>query len=125
MIKAVVNGLLKLESPLLISSGENLQSDQDFVLDSQGRPFIPGTSLTGSLRNEVCKYFRANLIFNKDELEDILALFWGREEILLQKDINNRNQSSVIISNCYLENVSEIPIPIRDGIKIDNRIGIA
>ena len=77
MIKAVVKGILKLESPLLVSSGRDLYSDKDFVLDSSARPFIPGTSLAGALRSFSEKYFKDNSNLEKENLD----LFWGTREV--------------------------------------------
>lgn len=41
------------ESPLSIGSGANVNTDNDVILDGTGKPFIPGTSLTGILRNYI------------------------------------------------------------------------
>lgn len=40
----------KLSSPLCISNGEGILTDQDVIRDHDGNPFIPGSSLTGAMR---------------------------------------------------------------------------
>ncbi len=42
---------LYLQSPLALSNGENENTDSDVLLGSDGRPFIPATSLAGVLRS--------------------------------------------------------------------------
>lgn len=57
---------ITLMSPLSISSGSDANTDKDVILDSEGNPFIPATSLTGILRSYVNEnYGRAitNTIF--------------------------------------------------------------
>ena len=54
--KIVLKGTLQLDSPLLIGSGtetENRKNEADIHIlrDKKERPFIPGTSLAGVLRN--------------------------------------------------------------------------
>lgn len=40
-------------SPLSIGSGESVVTDQDILLDSCGRPYIPGTALAGVYRSQL------------------------------------------------------------------------
>ena len=53
--KIIITGMLMLDSPLLIGQGghtaEASQADIQVLRDGEGRPFIPGTSLAGVLRD--------------------------------------------------------------------------
>ena len=46
---------LSLRSPLSIGSGKDENTDKDVIVDGSGTPFIPASSLTGVLRNYICK----------------------------------------------------------------------
>lgn len=45
----------RLQSPLLIGSGEDCHTDYDLLLTPSGEPFIPGSSLAGALRSYLVK----------------------------------------------------------------------
>jgi len=48
--RILVEGELVLESPLIIGTGGGTESDNDILRDGQGRPYIPGTSWAGAVR---------------------------------------------------------------------------
>jgi len=60
---------IKLVSPLSIGSGEDRYTDHDVIVDSCGKPFIPGTAIAGVLRSNI---ENADIIFGyiKTEKED-------------------------------------------------------
>jgi len=126
----IVKGELKLESPLIIGGGETKGADTDIVVvkDEQGRPYIPGSSLTGSLRS----YFYNKALWedsvNESERKNIY--FWGgsyftKDYTKKQSDelIHFNVKSAVSISDALLID-SKAPILVRDGIKIDSTRGI-
>ena len=45
-------GVLKAQSPFMIGSGVDMNTDSDVILDPAGFPFIPGTTLAG-----VCRHY--------------------------------------------------------------------
>ena len=47
---------IKLKSPLAIGSGKNENTDKDVAVDSTGKPFIPASSLAGTLRSYVAAH---------------------------------------------------------------------
>ena len=104
--KIVLKGIVTLVSPALIGSGNNERSDCDVILDSEGKPFIPATSLIGVLQHNI----------KPSKREEELKKFWGYTEG------TDSFQSCVLCSDLYLQN--EAQIIIRDGIKIDNRNGM-
>lgn len=109
--KILVQGKLKLESPLIIGDGKN----GDFVdimiqKDHEGKPFIPATSLVGVLRS----YFRDNAMVDYRTFEP----FWGAE-----KARESAQQSALAVSD--LKTFMDTFIRVRDGVKIDSRLGIA
>lgn len=110
--KIVVEGTIKTESPLLIGTGENDGVIDTMILkDKQARPFIPGTSLAGVLRE--CLYSAEP----DDELADRL---FGK--IARNRQLNDRSyQSAIIVEDIILRNAKTI---IRDGVGIDNFTGV-
>ena len=51
--KFLLEGKIKLCSPAIIGSGVDELTDLDILLDGEGRPFIPASSLVGVLRHIV------------------------------------------------------------------------
>ena len=110
--KIVFKGTLQLDSPLVISSGteaENRKNEADIQIlkDKLERPFIPGTSLAGVLRDWLSRQDAG--------LTDCLFGF-------VDKKVNNREevQSAVAISDVILE---DTVITVRDGVSIDTYTG--
>lgn len=48
-----IRGRLHMDSPLVIGSGEDENTNIDLIRDGDGEPFIPGTSLAGCLRHHL------------------------------------------------------------------------
>jgi len=126
----IVKGELKLESPLIIGGGETKGADTDIVVvkDEQGRPYIPGSSLTGSLRS----YFYTKALWENsvNESEHKNIYFWGGS--YFTKDCTKKQsdelicfnvKSAISISDALLID-PKVLILVRDGIKIDSTRGI-
>lgn len=98
-----MQGTCKAESALKIASGASEESDSDVLLNSEGLPYIPGTSLAGALYAALVE---------KSNLDNIkLYSFWGRD---------NSRESHLDIAHCNL--VSEkVIIEFRDGIAINQQ----
>lgn len=101
--KYLLQGTCKAESALKIASGASEESDSDVLLNSEGLPYIPGTSLAGALYAALVE---------KSNLDNIkLYSFWGRD---------NSRESHLDIAHCNL--VSEkVIIEFRDGIAINQQ----
>lgn len=134
--KTIVKGKLKLLSPLLLGSGNDDLADIEVMRDSNGSPFIPGTSLAGVLKH----YFEDNF---QDQLYYDSECFWGihrkktgngkKEEsyqsafICHDRDCRYRRlcsyckesyQSAFICYDLFSKGAS---VRVRDGVKIDPR----
>lgn len=137
--KTIVKGKLKLLSPLLLGSGNNDLADIEVIKDSNGVPFIPGTSLAGVLKHYFEDNFQEQLCYDSE-------CFWGihrkktgngRKEEYYQSTLicNNRNcpyrrlciycqdsfQSAFICYDLFPLSPKNASVRIRDGVKIDPR----
>lgn len=102
----ILKGSIKIFSPVLIGSGKDEKTDIDLILDGQGQPFIPATSLAGVLRHLCNKYF------NSDEIEKLWGFTRGndaRQSLLLFSDLPGKN----------------LKLGKRTGVKISNVTGTA
>lgn len=102
--KIVIQGDLILNSPLLIGDGAGETSDNfkdiHVIKNSEDKPFIPGTSLCGVLRE-----------YMRDTNFDMVQKIFGDAD---------KMQSSIQIEDIKLENFK---ITSRDGVKIDGFTG--
>lgn len=89
---------LELISPLNIGNGESIETDSDVLKASDGRCFIPGTSLAGALRNYLGDM--------KNE-ESIYGFSQG----------DAGRMSSVFISDLYW-NDEDVKLSVRDNVKL-------
>jgi CRISPR/Cas system CSM-associated protein Csm3 (group 7 of RAMP superfamily) len=105
----VLKGTIELQSPMLIGSGENENSDIDVLVDSERNPFIPATSFVGVLKNYLSPV--------EDIEKNNFKLFWGYSEG------ENTMQSILSCSDLQLSNLTEIVV--REGVEIDMEKGIA
>lgn len=112
--KIILQGELECLSPLHIGCGSDERSDLDVLLDEQGNPFIPATSLIGVLRH-LTKEITPKKDFKK---------FWGYtpdEEDERKKDPGQ--QSTIRCSDLLCQSLASKPV-IRDGIKIEEITGM-
>ena len=113
--KIVLQGSIELLSPSCIGSGKKDYTEIDVLLDGDGRPFIPATSLVGVLNHYI----------KLDGHDDDLKRFWGfisRKGEEISED-EKEQQSSLCCSDLYCFG-GDPKIAVRDGIKIDNKNGI-
>ena len=106
--KIVITGKMILKSPLLIGSGiDDNSNDKDIhvLKNENGKPFIPGTSLCGVLREYMSdtNHKMVNYIFGSDDTNKKDSL-----------------QSSIQFEDILLE---DYKIVFRDGVKIDDFTG--
>lgn len=110
--KVLLNGTLELCSPLLIGSGSQRagsDTDTQVLLDKNGHPFIPGTSVAGVLRAAMPPENNTN------------ALFGGKIKLSgFPKGIDV--QSAVNIDDVELPDAQRT---LRDGVAIDDTRGVA
>ncbi len=116
--KVVFSGIISNRSPLLIGGGGDEYTNSDILKDKDDKPFIPGTSIAGILRHHLCEHyheFRNNDADNRES--DLLKDYFG------YADSDKGNVSKIIFDDLTL--VDGADIRIRDGIRIDSKIGIA
>ncbi len=104
----VLKGTIELQSPMLIGSGDNENSDIDVLLDVTGKPFIPATSFVGVLKS----HLKSIELTKKDDCDR----FWGYSVG------ENSRQSNLNCSD--LLPVNDHKITIRDGIEINRLNGM-
>ena len=111
--KIVLRGQIKCLSPVHIGSGRDKNTDMDIIRDAEGKPFIPATSFVGILRHALL-----GEVFNGKQ-DDDFKNFWGYTED------DKGQQSALLCSNITPAGNSEMKVITRDGIRIENRTGIA
>ncbi len=114
MMKVYYQLTMHQQSPLRISNSGSEKTDLDLMKDSRGFPFIPGTSLTGVLRE------LAEKTFADDRYKQLLLSLFGSEK---RSDYEKGfSESHVIISDATLPSdtsASKIFLGVRDGIGVD------
>jgi len=104
--KLILEGKIRLISPAIMGCGRDENTDMDIIRDIDGKPFIPATSFIGVLRHSI----KPNGV-NNDEIDK----FWGSKNTDMQSQIFCRD----------LTILDSFEISIRDGVKINNKRGIA
>ena len=84
-------------TPIAVGSGKSEYTDSDVLVDSEGRPFIPGTTIAG-----VCRHYL------EDQGENVSDLFGS--------DRNENSDSKIIFYEAFPK--SETVIGQRDGVAI-------
>lgn len=97
---------LILKSPLSIASGNDDIADSTCLRDYDGRPFIPGSSLAGALRD---------FALADSCLRDDVPLLFGYTD---HSSSTQSSQSRLFISDCQSE--LELHSQIRDMVKLDH-----
>ena len=126
--RLVLTGTLKLCSPLMIGTGQNNHSDNDVLLDKEGSPYIPATSIAGVLSHKIGvkkingtntnrKFLELNSIKESD-----LDSFWGTARQTEDGESKGK-QSDIIISDAILVSEKNNPM-IRDQIRMNPALGI-
>lgn len=104
--KIIINVPVHTLSPLRIASGmDDGLVDILILKNKQGKPFIPGTSIAGVLRNEIAA------LYNDDVAEKVFGNI----------DDEAGNQSMINISDVILSNAV---LNHRDGVAIDTFTGV-
>lgn len=105
----IIQGTIRLTSPLMIGGGETLGVDMAVIKNSNGKPYIPATSMAGVLKH----FFYEELnISNRNEQYNC---FWGFSEK------NNSMQSAFQIED--LPAINKTNVVLRDGIQISHATG--
>lgn len=112
--KIVLQGTIELLSPALIGSGRGDHTDVDVLLDRDGKPFIPATSLVGVLKHFI-------QLDTADENNQ--KRFWGFTSEEKISDKEKEKPSDLCCSDLTFLDGNDKPI-VRDGIRVNNKNGI-
>lgn len=93
---------VELASPVSISKGDGTLTDSDVLVNGDGMPFIPGSSLVGAMRDYIGKVKSEDCIF-------------GYEDMEYQKG----RMSSLYVSDLYFDTATSVVI--RDGVSLDDK----
>ncbi|MGM0711928.1 RAMP superfamily CRISPR-associated protein [Brevibacillus parabrevis] len=93
-----------LASPLLAGSGKDIVTDFDVIVDSAGRPYLPGSSLAGASLH----YLKASF---PDQTDALTNLFGSRE--------GYRSRLYCYHTELFLTDQEERIFSRRDGVKLD------
>lgn len=113
--KWIISGTLKTLSPLIIGTGDQ-SDDIDIIIqkDENANPYIPATSIAGSLRHNL---FEEHDLGNDRE---ILRTIWGDTFRINGKD--KTVKSAIFFSDAKIN--PDYKIEIRDGIRINQETGL-
>lgn len=103
--KAYLKIVFRLESPLMLGNGENVNSDNDLLKDKRGIPYIPGSSLAGVYRELLGGIIDSDRYFGK--IAD------NSEETNRQSLIN------VFDAKVPASEIDKISISVRDSVALD------
>ncbi len=113
--KAVwLQGELHLKSPMTIGNGVEVHTDNDLLMDSEGKPFIAGSSLAGAIFAQMS----GKCGWKEKELRQLFGEHHVYDEKTKKSELEYR-QSMVIIHDAYLKEGSKYQIAICDGIEIN------
>lgn len=96
-----------LSSPLSVGSGEQKYSDADVVFHANGRPYIPGSSLAGALRDY------SNAVKGEEETKKLFGTPKDGEP-----GRGDDRQSRIFIYDAVLEDEK---MGVREGVKLNER----
>ena len=108
-----IKALAVLESPDIITAGENLNTDKDINIDKKGNAVIQGTALAGIFRQ-----YLAGSCKIKDEPPELKELFGNDHSRTADSTLSN-----IYISDSY---ITRPKIGKRDGVKLElfNKIAV-
>lgn len=112
--KIMVLGKIKTVSPFLIGKGTGDELDAELILDSDGKPYIPGSSFIGMFSNYFIKHAKNKL---NDKQRFSSTQFFGSEKT----DKEPQFQSHFAVEDLTIS--TEYNISVRDGIKINTETG--
>ncbi len=108
-----IKAKVKNTSPMLIASGNEENADKEIIKRSDGKPYIPGSSLAGKL---LCLFKERQTEFK--ETDECFKQFWGGDFE------ENQYQSHINIEDATLCS-SDTHLAVRDGVAIDAKTNMA
>lgn len=108
--RLVWTGLLELASPGHLGGADaDATSDQPLLRDGEGRPYLPGATLTGLLRALLNR-------IDKDAAQALFGAEWSNPK---------GQQARLLLGDAPVEDAGPVPTELRDGVAIDACRGVA
>ncbi|ASS99761.1 MULTISPECIES: RAMP superfamily CRISPR-associated protein [Geobacillus] len=107
VMRIFVKGTFELTSPCLIGSGQNEQTDIDFMKNHEGKAFIPGTTLAGVFRN---------YLVSTGLSREVIATMFGQSV----EESSQTTLSRLFVSDAHIVD-EENCLEVRDGVRIDHK----
>jgi len=117
ILRVFAKGTFKLDSAAHLGSGEEGTTDMMLLLDTNGLPIIPGTSIAGAGRS-----YLAKRMFPWDKYIDQKR--WDDLKLFGYKKGGHLTQSPLYVSDATVVD-DTVSIAIRDGVRLDRKIGVA
>ena len=93
---------VELASPLCISKGDGVLTDNDVLVNGKGIPFIPGSSLAGAMRGYIEKEKNEDCIFGYEDMSN-----------------HQGRMSSLYVTDLFFDGAA--PVAVRDGVALSDR----
>ena len=100
--KIVYSIYVTLSSPLCISQGNGILTDNDVLVNGEGIPFIPGSSVAGAMRGYIEKDKQQDCVFGYEDMER-----------------NTGRMSSIFVSDLYFDSI--VHTAVRDGVRLSSK----
>jgi len=108
--RLVWTGLLELTSPCHLGGADaDATSDRPLLRDGEGRPYLPGATLTGLLRALLTGV-------DKDAAQALFGANWGDPE---------GKQARLLLGDARIASEGSVPTELRDGVAIEACSGVA
>ena len=116
-----------LKSPLSIGSGDNSNTDRDIILNSQRKPYIPGSAIAGVVSHALSELYG----WDEGQIKKVFGYINKAEEDKESNSGDNKKatekmeelpqkDSRVIFYDARIENDSIVYTSVRDSIALDD-----
>lgn len=103
-----ISGDFKTESPCLVGSGEDKNTDMDFIRDWEEKPFLPATSIAGAILGHLVP------LEALPKYKDLIKELFGRE----QEEEHAATQSLICFYDAKPRETANLNFQIRDGVAL-------
>lgn len=102
---------ISLRSPLCISQGDGILTDNDVLVNGKGIPFVPGSTLAGSMRGYIDKDKNQKCIFGFEDM--------AKAAHSVNRAETSGRMSSLYVSDLYFD--TKVETTVRDGVALSER----
>lgn len=115
--KIIIQATVRNLTNLLIASGNDEHFDFEVILDSHGKPFIPGSSFAGMIR----AFFEEHIDMDAPDISMHADYLWGSRDTSQKTGF----QSHLIIDDLFLSSDIMVNTGFRDGVSINQTTAVA